>query len=130
MAKYILDEKLVNSYLDDLKSKLQASLTTLHEGFQQMKAEGFKVDSIAPMGAIYLTVKVDYAGKTTPDGDLLKNSADINFYLIKEAGVALVPFSAFGTEENVSWFRVSVGASTLDDMKALLPRVKAALAKL
>ena len=130
MAKYILDEKLVNNYLDDLKSKLQASLTTLHEGFQQMKAEGFKVDSIAPMGAIYLTVKVDYAGKTTPDGDLLKNSADINFYLIKEAGVALVPFSAFGTEENVSWFRVSVGASTLEDIKALLPRVKAALAKL
>jgi aspartate aminotransferase len=41
-----------------------------------------------------------------------------------------VPFSAFGTEDDVNWFRVSVGASTLDDIKALAPRIKEALAKL
>jgi len=130
MAKFLKQENDVNSYLSNLKTNLQNSLNTLHEGFQQLKAEGFNVDSIEPMGAIYLTVKVDYAGKTTPAGDVLKTSADINFYLIKEAKVALVPFSAFGTEDDVNWFRVSVGASTLDDIKALAPRIKEALAKL
>jgi aspartate aminotransferase len=130
MAKFLQQEGEVNSYLSWIKSNIQASLNTLHEGFQQLKAEGFKVDSIEPMGAIYLTVKVDYAGKTTPDGDLLKNSTDINFYLIKEAKVALVPFSAFGTDDDVNWFRASVGASTLQDIQNLIPRIKAVLSKL
>jgi aspartate aminotransferase len=130
MAKFLKQENDVNSYLSNIKTKLRNSLNTLHEGFQQLKAEGFNVDSIEPMGAIYLTVKVDYAGKTTPSGDVLKTSTDINFYLIKEAKVALVPFSAFGTDDDVNWFRVSVGASTLDDIKALVPRIKEALSRL
>ena len=130
MANFLRDENEVNAYLSDIKTKLQNSLNTLHEGFQQLKSEGFNVDSIEPMGAIYLTIKVDYAGKTTPAGDVLKTSTDINFYLIKEAKVALVPFSAFGTEEEVNRFRVSVGASTLEDIQGVVPRIKEALAKL
>jgi aspartate aminotransferase len=102
----------------------------LHTGFQQLKADGFSVDSIAPMGAIYLTIKIDYTGKTTPDGTVLNNSADINFYLIKEAGIAFVPFSAFGTDDSVNWFRASVGACTLQDIEQAIPRIKEALSKL
>ena len=130
MAKFLKEENHVNAYLNNIKTKIQATLTTLYNGFQQLKKEGFKVDAIEPMGAIYLTIKIDYTGKTTPDGDLLKNAADINFYLIKEAKVAFVPFSAFGTDDDVNWFRASVGASTLEDIEELIPRVKAALAKL
>ena len=130
MAKFLTNDTFVNGYLTKLKTNIQASLTTLHEGFQQLKAEGFSVDSIEPMGAIYLTIKVDYAGKTTPDGTVLNNSADINFYLIKEAKVALVPFSAFGTDDNVNWFRASVGAITLEDIQQMIPRIKEALSKL
>jgi len=130
MADYLRQGDLVDEYLGDIKTKIQASLTALYEGFQQMKAEGFKVDAIEPMGAIYLTVNIDYAGKTTPDGDLIKDSADVNFYLIKEAKVALVPFSAFGTSETACWFRASVGATSLQDIKDMLPRIKDALSKL
>ncbi|MFC0519055.1 pyridoxal phosphate-dependent aminotransferase [Mucilaginibacter angelicae] len=130
MAKFLTDEADVSSYLNDLKGKIQASLTALHEGFQEMKASGLNVDSIEPMGAIYLTLKIDYSGKTTPDGKVLKDSADINFYLIKEAGAAFVPFSAFGTGDEVNWFRASVGATPLNEIEALIPRVKAALEKL
>ena len=82
------------------------------------------------MGAIYLTLKIEYTGSTTPDGTLLQNPADINFYLIKEAKVALVPFSAFGSDDDVNWFRASVGASTLEDIEAMIPRIKDALSKL
>jgi aspartate aminotransferase len=130
MAKFLTNEGDVTSFLDNLKGKIQASLSALHEGFQEMKAGGLNVDSIEPMGAIYLTLKIDYSGKTTPDGKVLKDSADINFYLIKEAGAAFVPFSAFGTGDDVNWFRASVGATPLNEIEALIPRVKAALSKL
>jgi aspartate aminotransferase len=130
MAEYLTNDGYVNQYLDQLKGNIQASLNTLHEGFQQLKAEGFNVDSIEPMGAIYLTIKVNYTGKTTPDGKVLNNATDVNFYLIKEAGVAFVPFSAFGTSDAITWFRASVGASTLQDIQQMLPRIKAALSKL
>jgi len=130
MAKFLKQNDDVNGYLAKLKGQIQASLTTLYEGFQQLKAEGFNVDAIEPMGAIYLTIKIDYTGKTTPDGILLKTATDVNSYLIKAAKVAFVPFSAFGTGEDVNWFRASVGASTLQDIEQLVPRVKEALLKL
>lgn len=130
MAKFLKQADEVDAYLDKLKTELQSSLMALYNGFKQLKSEGFNVDAIAPMGAIYLTVKVDCAGKATPDGSVLITSTDINSYLIKEAGVALVPFSAFGTGEDVNWFRASVGASTLQDIKELIPRIREALGKL
>ena len=129
-AKFLKQDEDVNTYLANFKERIQASLNTLHQGIQQLKAEGFKVDSIEPMGAIYLTIKFDYAGKTTPDGKLLQTATDINFFLIKEAKLALVPFSAFGANEDVLWFRASVGASTLQDIEAIVPRVREALLKL
>lgn len=130
MARFLRQDAGVNGYLSKLKTNIQNSLNTLHTGFQQLRSEGFNVDSIEPMGAIYLTIKVDYSGKTTPDGKVLQTATDINFYLIKEARVAFVPFSAFGTGEDMNWFRVSVGATTLADIEALLPRIKEALSKL
>src|SRR6201999_2904121 len=84
MANFLTNDAPVNAFLAKLKGNIQASLNALYEGFTQLKAEGFKVDAIEPMGAIYLTVKIDYSGKTTPDGDLLKTATDINSYLIKE----------------------------------------------
>jgi aspartate aminotransferase len=82
------------------------------------------------MGAIYLTVRIDCVGKSTADGEILDDSHKLNSYLIKEAKVALVPFSAFGTTEDEGWFRASVGASSFDDINAMIPRLKSALAKL
>ncbi len=130
VADYFKNKTLVDEFLTSFKAQVQASLDELHNGFQQLKGEGFAVDSVIPMGAIYLTLKIDYIGKTTPDGDLLKNSADVNFYLIKEAQTALVPFSAFGNEENMPWFRASIGGCSLQDIKDMLPRIKNALSKL
>jgi len=130
MANFLKDDNAVTTYLSALKTNIQKSLTALYEGFQKLKSEGFKVDAIEPMGAIYLTLKIDYTGKTTPDGKVLKTATDINFYLINEAKVAFVPFSAFGTGEDINWFRASVGASTLGEIEQLAPRIKEALLKL
>ncbi len=130
VASYFADKIKVDEFLSSFKTQVQASLDELYNGFQSLKNEGFAVDAVVPMGAIYLTLKIDYIGKTTPEGDLLKNSADVNFYLIKEAQTALVPFSAFGNEENMPWFRASIGGCSLEDIKNMTPRIKNALAKL
>lgn len=130
VAKYFKNKDLVDRFLNSFKKQVQVSLDELHNGFQQLKSEGFNVDSIIPMGAIYLTLKIDYIGKITPAGDVLKNSADVNFYLIKEAQTALVPFSAFGNDDSMAWFRASVGGCSLQDIKDMMPRIKAALSKL
>jgi aspartate aminotransferase len=129
-AKFLKDKIEVDTYLNAFKGQLQQSLETLYKGIKNLKAAGLAVDAIDPMGAIYLTVKIDYAGRTTPDGTILQTSADINFYLIKEAGMAMVPFSAFGTGSDVNWFRASVGGCTIRDIEEMLPRLKAALEKL
>ncbi len=130
MAQYLGSDEAVASYLVTFREKIQKSLNTLYQGFIRLKEKGFTVDAIAPMGAIYLTLKVDYTGKTTPAGQVLQTSADINFYLIKEAQVALVPFSAFGTDDKVNWFRASLGASTVEEIEAMIPRIEAALSRL
>jgi aspartate aminotransferase len=130
MAEYFKDKTQVDDFLNGFKQKIQDSLDALYKGFNDLKAEGFNVEAVEPMGAIYLTIKIDYIGKTTPEGQVLKDSADVNFYLIKEAQAALVPFSAFGNEDNMPWFRASVGACALQDIVDMMPRIKLALSKL
>ncbi|QEK52253.1 aminotransferase class I/II-fold pyridoxal phosphate-dependent enzyme [Pedobacter aquae] len=129
MAKYLKDTLAVDTYLGDFKTRIQNSLDTLYKGINALKNEGFAVDAIEPMGAIYLTLKIDYLGKSTPEGEVLKSSIDLNFYLIKEANIALVPFSAFGTND-MCWYRASVGACSADEIAAKIPQLKEALAKL
>ena len=129
-AKFLTQPVELNNYLTSFKAKVQKSLDALYQGIIQLKADGFAVDAINPMGAIYLTVKVDYIGKTTPEGEVLKNSADVNFYLIKEAKMGIVPFSAFGTDNSVNWFRASVGGCSLEDIQKMIPRMRLALSKL
>lgn len=129
-AKFINQADQLGNYLDTFKGKVQQSLDELYQGIIRMKEDGFAVDAINPMGAIYLTVKVDYIGKKTPEGKVLQNSADVNFFLIKEAKMGIVPFSAFGTDSSVNWFRASVGACSLEDIRQMIPRMREALGKL
>jgi aspartate aminotransferase len=130
VSKYFKNATQVDEFLGSFKTKIQASLAAIYNGFQDLKKEGFAVDAIEPMGAIYLTIKINYIGKTTPDGQLLKDSADVNFYLIKAAGAALVPFSAFGNDDQMAWFRASVGGCSLKAIQDMMPRIKMALSQL
>ncbi len=129
MGDFIDDEKAVDAFLDAFKSKVKTSLDSLYSGLVQLKQEGLAIDAIEPMGAIYLTIKIDYVGKTTPAGEVLDTPTKLNFYLIKEANIALVPFSAFGTEE-MCWFRASVGACSAEEIESKIPALKQALLNL
>ncbi|HEX7366892.1 MAG TPA: aminotransferase class I/II-fold pyridoxal phosphate-dependent enzyme [Pelobium sp.] len=128
-GQFIDDEQAVDSFLDGFKAKVKTSLDSLYAGLISLKDEGLAIDAIEPMGAIYLTIKIDYVGKTTPTGELLDTPTKLNFYLIKEANMALVPFSAFGTEE-MCWFRASVGACSALEIQSKIPALKQALLNL
>lgn len=130
VAVYLEQTENVNSFVNEFKNKIYDSLETLHEGIQNMKSKGFAVESIKPMGALYLTVELDYLGKSKPDGTPITDSSDLVYFLIEEAGVALVPFSAFGNSRNMPWFRASAGGLSLEEIKKMLPRLEKALEKL
>ena len=129
-AAYLLQEKAVDQYLDLMRSALHQRLHAFYEGFQEMKAQGLLVDAIQPQAALYLTVKLDLYGLKTPDGLLLENGKQVYQYLLNEAGVALVPFYAFGLSETSPWHRLSVGTTRIEDIPNILRRIEVALNKL
>jgi aspartate aminotransferase len=106
---------------------VQSRLDLLHTGLQAMRTEGLPVESIAPMGAIYLTARFTPFGRKTPDGTTLSTNDDIRSYLLEAANFAVVPFQAFGVRDDGGWFRLSVGAVSEDEIRAALPRVRTAL---
>lgn len=126
-ADFLKNTPAVDAFVDDFKEKIRTSLNTLHQGIQELKAKGLAVESISPMGAMYLTIKLDFIGKKTPEGNIIKDSSDLVFYLIQHAGLALVPFSAFGNSRQMPWFRASVGGCSLNDIREVLPRLEKTL---
>ena len=129
-GEFLPQTAAVDAFLAGMKSQLQHALEALHAGLLALKTEGYPVDAVAPAGAIYLTIKIDALGRTAPDGTVLGTTAELTSYLIAEAKLALVPFSAFGSPATEPWFRASVGAETVESILGALPRLKAALDKL
>ena len=95
-----------------------------------MKSKGLPVESIPPMGAIYLTVRIHPFGRKTPAGAALKTNEDVRKYVLDAAQIGIVAFQAFGVPEDSGWFRLSVGAVSEDDIAAALPRLEQALVAL
>jgi aspartate aminotransferase len=119
-AALLDDAAAIDRYLTGMRAQVKARLDLLADGFQAMQRDGLSVEVIAPQGAIYLSVRVVVPGKT---------NEQVRKLLLDDAGFALVPFQAFGLKEDSGWFRISVGAVSLADIDAALPRVKAALSK-
>jgi aspartate aminotransferase len=92
-----------------------------------MRAEGLPVEAIAPEGAIYLSARVALQGRTTRDGTRLATDEAVRAYLLHAAGVAVVPFQAFGVHGDTGWFRLSVGAVSPAQIARMLPRLRDAL---
>ncbi len=129
-AKFLDDDEAVDTYMEDMRSKLHERLDGIHNGFQSLKAKGYQVDSITPKGAIYLTLKLDLVGKTPPSGETFTHNSQVHKYILEKAGLAVVPFRAFGGNENSFWYRLSVGTARVEDTPVLIEKVEAALAAL
>jgi aspartate aminotransferase len=57
----------------------------------------------------------------------VKTNEDIRRLLLEHAGLAIVPFQAFGLKEDSGWFRLSVGAVSMKDIEDAFPRLRAML---
>lgn len=129
-AKYLADLNQYDKFLDDIRNKVNSRLVAFHKGFQSLKAKGYRVDSIAPQAAIYLTIRLALHGQKTSDGKLLSTTKDVTSYILNEAKVAVVPFYAFGASVDSSWYRLSVGTCRIEDVDAIIQSLEKALSKL
>lgn len=129
-AVYLDNLKEYDQFLDEIKTKINDRLVGFYKGFQSLKAEGFKVDAIAPEAAIYLTVQFALHGLKTPDGKELKTTQDVTKFILDDAQVALVPFYAFGASPDSSWYRLSVGTCKLEDVNGVIENLRKSLKKL
>ncbi len=129
-AKYLDQLDVYDKFIDEQKHKINERLEGFYKGFMELKKEGHLVDAIAPQAAIYLTIQFNMYGKRTATGKVLETTRDITKYILDEAGIAVVPFYAFGASENSSWYRLSVGTCKLEDVQAAISSLRNALQKL
>lgn len=127
-AAYLSNRGSVKAFVDELRERLSRRLYTLHDGFAKLKSEGYPVDSIAPQAALYLTVKFDLRSwKVRSSGQVLHNGSDVTRFLLDSAGLAIVPFYAFGASEESVWYRLSVGTCRYEEITEVFDNLRSAL---
>jgi aspartate aminotransferase len=124
------NDAAIDGYHHGMRGEVLKRLSSLHDGIVALKQLGHPVDAAIPSGAIYLSGRFSLHGRRTPDGVTLRSDDDVRGYLLKAAGLAAVPFSAFGQAEGSGWFRLSVGAVSMQEIEELLPRLRGALESL
>ena len=130
VAYYLGNREAIKKYLANFKREIEERLRSIYDGFMLLKNEGLAVDAIAPEAAIYLTIKIDLAGKKTNEGKLLENQNDVTDYILNEAKLAVVPFYAFGASRNSAWYRLSVGTCRKNEISEMISKLREALKKL
>ncbi len=129
-AKFLLQKDNIDAFLKKFKSDIEIRLHAIYDEFIKLKKEGFNVDAVAPQAAIYLTIKIDLVSKKTKEEILLRTQPDVTAYILNEAKLAVVPFSAFGANKNSPWYRLSVGTCNLKDIPEMIEKLKNAMKKL
>jgi aspartate aminotransferase len=124
-AAFLLKKEAIDAYLDRFKAGLSERLHRIYDGFKELEKEGYRVDVLEPEAGIYLTVKVDLVGQQT-----IMTQQEVTAFLLNEAGLAIVPFSAFGAPPTSPWYRLSVGTCRLEDIPEMLGKLRGALKKL
>jgi len=126
-SKLLADRSAIQAYHATMKRDVIDRLEAIHTGLQALRDRGFPVEVVRPMGAIYLSARFDLMGRTVK-GVAVKTNEDIRRLLLEHAGLAIVPFQAFGLKEESGWFRLSVGAVSMKDIEQAFPRLRALLA--
>jgi aspartate aminotransferase len=126
LARFLADESAVSEFQTAMNGRVQQRLDALYDGFKAMQRDGYPVDCISPQGAIYLSLRLDLVGRSL-DGKRLDSNEAIRQLLLERAGLAVVPFQAFGLDDEAGWFRLSVGAVSMEDIEQAFPRLRAVL---
>ena len=126
IAKFLKDTPAMDEFMEGFKKGLEERLQLFYDGFMQLKSKGYPVDAISPQAALYLTVRINLMGKVV-NGEVLEKQSDVTSYLLKEAHLAIVPFSAFGCCVDEGWYRISVGTAKTEDIADVLHDLENAL---
>jgi len=121
------DDESIDTYHQSMHAAIAARLGAIHSACNEMRAAGLPVGSLPPIATIYGSVQLELDGRLTRDGRTLHGSEDARRYLLQEAGVAIIPFQAFGVPNDGGWFRCSIGAVSMPALQSGLARVRAAI---
>lgn len=125
-AHFLQRDREVDDFLHQTRDAIHERLQQLFDGIMELKADGYPVDAISPMAAMYLTIRFALKGKQA-NGHTIQSTADISAFLLEHASLALVPFSAFGADKESEWYRLSVGTCHLDTIPDMLQKLRLAL---
>jgi len=123
LADFLLDEKALGRFQAEMNERVTRRLDALFNGFLQLKEDGYPVECISPQGAIYLSLRLDLVGRSV-GGEKMSSNEAIRRLLLDRAGLAVVPFQAFGLAEDTGWFRLSIGAVSVEEIEQTLPRLR------
>lgn len=129
-ANFLRKHETVDQFLSTTKTKIYGRLQQFYDGFQRLKQAGYPVEAIAPSAAMYLTVRFSLKGKKDIQGHTIHNTAETTSYILQQASIALVPFSAFGADQESEWYRLSVGTCKVEQIPLVFESLQQALDKL
>ncbi len=130
VSEYLKNKSAVDKFLFNFKNETNKRLEAFYNGFMSLKKDGYNVEAITPQAAIYLTVRLELKGKKTASGSTLSSQKDVTKYILDEAKLALVPFSAFGSSDDSPWYRLSVGTCTNEEIPEVFASLRKALSSL
>ena len=122
-AGFLKDAAGIGEFRATMTRALGVRLEALYQGFTAMKRDGLPIDCVRPQGAMYVSLGVGLIGQRVAGGVVPDNEA-LRRILLTGAGLAAVPFQAFGVAEDTGWFRLSVGAVSVEAIETMLPRVR------
>jgi aspartate aminotransferase len=108
----------------------QVEINKMHQEFERRRNFVFAklheikdISCIKPQGAFYAFPNISaYIGRSY-DGNQIRNSGDLAYFLINEAKVVLMPGSAFGSDDHL---RISY-ATSMEQLEKGLSRIESAL---
>lgn len=129
-AKLLDSGQVLSEFVTGMKRSVQDRLEAMYSGCMALAAEGLPVDAIEPRGAIYLSARFALHGRRTAEGETLHTDEDVRRFLLRRAGVAVIPFAVFGYPDGSGWCRLSAGAVSVAEVQAMIPRLRSALTEL
>jgi aspartate aminotransferase len=123
VARFLRDTSALERFRVSMNQRVEERLNALYDGFMSMQRDGYPVEAVEPQGAIYLSLRLRMIGRSISGARIESNEA-IRQLLLDQAGLAVVPFQAFGLDEESGWFRLSIGAVSMTDIEQTFPRLR------
>jgi len=123
VTELLNDPAAIAEYREAMDAAVHERLDALHRGVAAMRDEGLPVDVLCPDGAIYVSLQLKLRGKRA-GGQVLQDNEAIRAIVLDQTGVAIVPFQAFGLMRETGWFRLGVGAVSMEEIAEALSRIR------